>query len=111
MLCLTVIGTAAQPDKASAVAEGYDAFYNLEYEPAMASFEKAHAMDPADPALHNHLAQTLLFRELLRDGALESEIVTGNNSFVRRMNMEPSPEMEKRLITEIDRAIELCAER
>jgi tetratricopeptide (TPR) repeat protein len=102
---------AAQPDKAAIVAEGYDAFYNLEYEPAIASFEKALALDPADPQLHNYLAEGLLFRELFRNGALESEIVTGNNSFVRRVNMEPSPEVEKRFMSEIDRAIKLCTDR
>jgi len=110
LLLLTAL-CAAQPDKAAIVAEGFEAFYNLEYEPAIASFEKALALDPADPQLHNYLAEGLLFRELFRNGALESEIVTGNNSFVRRISMEPSPEVEKRFMSEIDRSLKLCTDR
>jgi tetratricopeptide (TPR) repeat protein len=109
-MCLATL-CIAQPDKAAIVAEGYEAFYNLEYEPAIASFERALALDPADPRLHNHLAEGLLFRELFRNGALESEIVTGNNSFVRRVSMEPSPAAEQRFMSEIELSIKLCADR
>ena len=114
-LCLALLFSApvsaAPPDKAALVAEGYDAFYNLEYEPALKAFEAALALDPADPELHNHLAQTLLFRELFRNGALESEIVTGNNSFVGRLNKEPLPDVERSFHSEIDLAIRLCNQK
>jgi len=56
----------------SAVAQGFDHFYNLEYDQAIADFQRAIAQDPNSPDLHNHLAQTLVFREMYRDGALES---------------------------------------
>jgi tetratricopeptide (TPR) repeat protein len=89
-------------------AEGYEAFYNLDYDQAIADFEKAIAADPNNPNPHNHLAQALLYRELFRNGALESELVTGNNSFLRRPKMNPPPEVEKRFYSEISRAIELA---
>ena len=73
------------------VTEGFDHFYNLEYPEAIADFEKAIAQDPADPQLHDHLAQTLVFQEMFRNGALESEMVSGNNSFLRRPKMNPDP--------------------
>ena len=66
--------------------EGNEAFYNLDYDQSIASYEKALAASPEDPILHNHLAHALLYRELFRDGALESELVSGNNSF------HPAPE-------------------
>ena len=114
-LCLALFFVAlldAVPtDGAALVAKGFDAFYNLEYEPALEAFESALALDPANPELHNHVAQTLLFRELFRNGALESEIVTGNNSFVGRANREPPPDVESRFATEIGEAIRLCNER
>src|SRR5690348_16517625 len=41
----------------SPVESGYDHFYNLEYGPSIADFEKAIAQHPDVPDLHNHLAQ------------------------------------------------------
>ena len=63
------------------IEEGFNHFYNLDYDQAIAAFERAIAHNPASPDLHNHLAQTLIFREMFRNGALESELVSGSNSF------------------------------
>jgi hypothetical protein len=69
------------------VESGFDHFYN--------------------PEMHNHLAQCLVFQEMFRNGALESEMVNGNNSFLRRPKMNPSPETEKRFLDEISKALTL----
>ena len=90
------------------VDEGNEAFYNLDYDESIASYEKALAASPDDPILHNHLAHAVLYRELFRDGALESELVSGNNSFLRRPKLEPSADVEKRFFAQIDRAMQLC---
>jgi len=93
------------------VDEGFSHFYNLEYDEAIACFDKAIAQNPGSPDLHNHLAQTLVFREMFRDGALESELVSGNNSFLRRPKLNPSPETEKRFLDEVAKAIALAERR
>ena len=93
------------------IDEGFDHFYNLEYDEAIATFEKAIAQNPDSPDLHNHLAQSLVFREMYRNGALESELVSGNNSFLRRPKLNPSPETEKRFLGEVAKSIELCEAR
>src|SRR5579863_4317105 len=93
------------------IQEGNEAFYNLDYDQSIASYEKALAASPDDPVLHNHLAHALLYRELFRDGALESELVSGNNSFLRRPKLEPPADVEKRFFAEIDRAILLSQAR
>src|SRR5215472_9013505 len=93
------------------IDEGFEHFYNLEYDEAVAVFEKAIVQNPSSPDLHNHLAQTLIFREMYRDGALESELVSGNNSFLRRPKLNPSPEVEKRILDEIAKAMEICNAR
>ena len=54
------------------------------------------------------MAQTLIFREMFRDGALESELVSGNNSFLRRAKLNPSPETEKRILDEIAKSMSLA---
>src|SRR5438309_5704928 len=89
------------------IEEGFGHFYNLEYDEAIAVFDKAIAQNPSNPDIHNHLAQSLIFREMFRDGALESELVSGNNSFLRRAKLNPSPETEKRILDEIGKAMTL----
>ena len=91
--------------------QGFNHFYNLEYDEAIAVFEKAIAQYPSIPDLHNHLAQSLIFREMFRDGALESELVSGNNSFLRRAKLNPTPEVEKRILDEIGKSMALCEAR
>lgn len=111
-LLLAALPLAAQsPGEQGLVEQGFDHFYNLEYPEAIACFEQAIAQNPSSPDLHNHLAQTLVFQEMFRDGALESELVSGNNSFLRRARMEPSPALEQRFLLEVDRAMSLAQER
>jgi len=93
------------------IDEGFTHFYNLDYDQAIAVFEKAIARYPGLPDLHNHLAQTLIFREMFRNGALESELVSGSNSFLRRPKLNPSPETEKRILDEIAAAMALADAR
>ena len=95
----------------SLAASGFDHFYNLEYDQAIADFETAIARNPNSPDLHNHLAQPIVFREMYRDGALESELVSGANSFLRRPRMNPAPETEKRFLDEIGKAMALSEAR
>lgn len=89
------------------VARGFDHFYNLEYDQSLSIFEQAAAKNPGVPDMHNHIAETLLFREMFRDGALESELVSGDNSFLRRPKLNPSAETERQFLAEVGRALEL----
>jgi tetratricopeptide (TPR) repeat protein len=108
-----LLALAASPlgGQRSLVNEGFTDFYNLDYDQAIAVFEKAIARNPEQPDLHNHLAQTLVFREMYRDGALESELVSGNNSFLRRPKLNPTPQNEKRILDEIAKAMALADAR
>src|SRR5450759_5350323 len=90
------------------IDQGFTHFYNLDYDRAIAVFDQAIARNPGLPDLHNHMAQTLIFREMFRDGALESELVSGSNSFLRRPKLNPSPETEKRILDEIAKAMTLA---
>ena len=92
-------------------AKGFEHFYSLEYDAAIAEFEKEAAAKPADPEPYNHLAQALLYRELYRAGALESELVTGANPFLRRAKMEPRPEDLARFDDAIAKAMKFAQAR
>jgi len=89
------------------VDAGYEHFYNLEFDQALALFNQAIAQDPANPDLHNHAAEAIVFAEMYRNGALESELVTGNNSMLRRAKLNPSPETRRRFLGEISKALDL----
>jgi tetratricopeptide (TPR) repeat protein len=108
---LALFAMAAGMFGATPVESGYEHFYNLEYPEAIADFERAAAQHPDDPELHNHLAQALVFQEMYRDGALESELVSGNNAFLRRPRLNPSAEMERRFLGELARAMTLAQDR
>jgi tetratricopeptide (TPR) repeat protein len=91
--------------------EGWDHFYNLEYDQAQAAFERAIAQDPNSPDLHNHLAQTVVFKEMYRNGALESEMVSGNNSLLRRARLNPSAATRTQFFAELGKSMSLCQAR
>jgi tetratricopeptide (TPR) repeat protein len=92
-------------------ARGMNHFYNLEYDQALVEFERAEQQNPQAIGPHNHVAQTLLYREMYRSGALETELVSGNNPFLRRPKMNPSPVIEKRFSGEIQKALDLANAR
>jgi tetratricopeptide (TPR) repeat protein len=48
---------------------------------------------------------------MFRNGALESELVSGSNSFLRRPKLNPTPETEKRILDEIAKAMALADAR
>jgi tetratricopeptide (TPR) repeat protein len=91
--------------------EGFNHFYNLEYDQALTDFEQAAKQEPNSPNPHNHIAQALLYREMYRNGALESELVSGSNPFLRRKKMNPSAAVEKEFSDEIQKALDLSEAR
>jgi tetratricopeptide (TPR) repeat protein len=93
------------------IARGFDHFYNLEYDQALAEFKAAQKQDPQAIAPYEHIAQTLLYREMYRNGALETELVSGNNPFLRREKMNPTPEVQKEFSDAINKAISLADAR
>jgi tetratricopeptide (TPR) repeat protein len=86
-------------------------FYNLEYDQAISELEKGIARDPNSAALRLYVAQCIQFREMFKVGALESELVSGNNSFLRRPKIDTTPEVEKRFLDEVGKAMELTEAR
>ena len=111
LLCVLLLAAvslrAADGSIQQVIEQGNDAFYNLDFEQSIADYEKAIAAQPENAQFHNHLAHALLYREMFRDGALESELVSGNNSFIRRPKLEPPPDVEKRFFAEIERSMQL----
>jgi len=89
------------------VNPGFEHFYNLEFPQSIAEFRKQLAASPTSADAHNHLAQSILYRELYKVGALETELVTGNNPFVRRAGVNPSVEDQREFDELIAKSLQL----
>lgn len=112
LAALAFLGLVAPVAGGNGPAEtGWEHFYNLEYDQAILAFEKGVAEDPADPGRLNWVAQAILYREMFRSGALESELVSGGNAFLRRPKMNPSAQDQKRFDELIGRSLELSNRR
>ncbi|HMF75286.1 MAG TPA: tetratricopeptide repeat protein [Bryobacteraceae bacterium] len=75
---------------------GWVHFYNNEFDAALMYFERDLKEHPTEAKRFNRVAQAILYREMLRDGALESQLVSGNNPFLRRQKMEMDPQDKQR---------------
>ncbi len=78
--------------------KGFDHFYNLEYDKSIHDFELAQQAHPDDPFAVNHTLAGVIFKELLRIGALDTEAYAGD-SFLTKQNAAPvDPKVRERVI-------------
>src|ERR1700761_7878119 len=103
------IGASLPPDPLE--NPGFLHFYNLEYDEALAVFLAQSAKEPESPDIHNHIAQTILFRQMFRSGALGSDLISSANSFLRRPKMQMSAEDEMQFQREVGKALEISEAR
>jgi tetratricopeptide (TPR) repeat protein len=87
--------------------KGFLHFYNLEYDEAIRAFQQEIRDQPNSARPYNHLAQAVLYRVLFRAGALETQLVSGNNPFLRRAAAEIKPEEKKEFFRCIDKVMAL----
>jgi len=98
-------------DNDTATRKGFDYFYNLEYDKAIREFEAAQQAHPDDPFALNHTLEALIFKELFRTGALDTEAYAGD-SF---LNKKPAAPLDPRVRDQIkqlsDQALALSQAR
>ncbi len=107
LVCALLANAVPEPD----VERAFDHFYNLEYDQALAEFRAAVVAHPDKPELRNNVAQSLLYREMFRNGALESEMVSGNNAFLRRPKLNAPAVVEHEFNTQIATALQLSQDQ
>jgi tetratricopeptide (TPR) repeat protein len=110
-LCLLLCGSAWAQAADVSVSKGFEYFYNLQYNDSIAEFSRQVAQHPNLPDGYNHLAQAVLYSDMFRAGALESELVSGANPFLRRPKVDASAEDQRRFDGAIDRAMDLAQAR
>jgi tetratricopeptide (TPR) repeat protein len=77
--------------------KGFDYFNNLEYEKANKEFEAALKAHPDDPYAVNHVLAGVVFQELYRIGALDTETYS-SDSFVSKKTLAPlDPKVQERV--------------
>lgn len=110
---LLVLTMAVSPAIVSDVraSKGFEHFFNLEYDQSIAEFRRLVSIEPSNPNFHNHVAQAVLYREMFRGGALESELVSGTNPFIRREKLATSGVAKKEFDASINKAMEIAQTR
>jgi len=88
--------------------KGFEHFYNLEYDKAIKEFESAQQAHPNDPFAVNHLLTGVIFRELYRIGALDTEAYA-TDSFINKKLLQPlDPKVQERVKQLSDQALSLA---
>lgn len=101
-------GLAAAPAAAQLLQQGYDHFYNLEYDQALRAFEQLRRLEPNAPSAWNHIAQVVLYREMYRIGGLESQLYGHGDPFLEEKLPPPSAQAEHDFEQNNARALELA---
>jgi tetratricopeptide (TPR) repeat protein len=110
-LIVVLLLAVPAPAARARLSVGLDHFYNLEYDEATAEFRKEAAAKPEDAAAWNHIAMSLLYQEMFRFGALESELVNGTNPFLRREKMNPSLADQREFAAALQKAMAISQAR
>jgi hypothetical protein len=115
LLVTTVTEVWAQPPVTPAndttTRRGFDHFYNMEYDKAIKDFESVAEKHPNDPFPTNYLLSAVLFKELYRVGALNSEAYASDNFLSARAKKPLDPNAQKRIKDLIARTETLTAEK
>src|ERR1700691_1101739 len=77
--------------------KGFDHFYNLDYDKAIRDFEAALQAHPNDPFAVNHLLDAVVFKELYRIGALDTEAYAADNFMNKKLAAPLDPHARDRV--------------
>lgn len=89
---------------------GFEHYYSLEYDRALADFEKVQKAHPEDPVAINHVLQAVFFRELYRAGALETSLYA-SNSFVSKKQVKFPTEVQQQIRQLTEKALKASEQR
>ncbi|HEX7362786.1 MAG TPA: hypothetical protein VF283_20030 [Bryobacteraceae bacterium] len=82
-------------------------FYNADFTTAIACFERELKSKSGDPRAYNHVAEAILYKQLFIHGALESELVSSTNPFLRTPKIKVPPAIASRFKQLIKKSLSL----
>ncbi len=109
-----LLGFADQPSgpTLSPLAKrGFNHFYNMDSDKAIKDFELLVKENPQDPFANNYLLTGVLFKELYRIGALDTETYADDAFLDLKPKRQFDPEVAKRVRDLIARSETLCNEK
>lgn len=89
---------------------GFEHFYNAEYDPAIREFEAALKDHSDDPFAVNHLLTGVMFKEMYRIGALDSELYA-KEGFLHSKQFPIDPKVREQVNELAQRALQLADDR
>jgi tetratricopeptide (TPR) repeat protein len=87
--------------------KGFDHFYNLEYDKAIREFEASQQAHPGDPFAINHTLGAVIFKELYRIGALDTEAYAADSFLTKRLAEPLDPSVAERVRQLTDQSLAL----
>lgn len=87
--------------------KGFDNFYNMDYDKSMREFEAAMQAHPDDPFAVNHLLSAIIFKELYRIGALDTEAYATDNFLTKKYLQPLDPKVHDRVYQLSEQSIRL----
>jgi tetratricopeptide (TPR) repeat protein len=91
----------------SSSRKGADFFYSMDYDRSIHEFESVLATHPDDPFTVNHLLTSVLFKELYRIGALDTELYSGDSFLTKKQFAPTDPKAAARVKELTERATQL----
>jgi tetratricopeptide (TPR) repeat protein len=94
-----------------AVRDGYEHFYNLDYDGAISRFESVLKAHPQDPMAYGYVQMAMVFRELYHQDLLDTTYYA-HDSFLTSKRNVPVPAATRQRIEDLtNTGIRLCDER
>jgi len=125
-LCLAVwvafsVGLSAQAPASAAhsdplsfdpvVRDGYQHFYNLDYDSALARFDQVLKTHPQDPMALDYVLMATIFRELYHQDLLDTTYYAHDSFLTSKRDVPVSREIRNRIESLTNDAINLCDQR
>lgn len=93
------------PSKDPIAKRGFDHFYSSEYDKAIRDFESLTRDHPENPFATNYLLTAVMFKELYRIGALDTESYAENSFLDKKVRRPVDAAARKRVLELIDEAL------
>jgi len=88
------------------VREAFQRFYNLDYDGAIARFEKIQAQHPSDPIATDYLLDATLFKELNRLDLLDTTFYANDGFLTGKHTVIEDPKVRDQIKTLSDKAVD-----
>ena len=93
------------------VREGYEHFYNLDYEGTLSRFDAVLKAHPRDPMAYGYVLMATVFRELYHQDLLDTTYYAHDNFLTSKRNVPVPDATRQRIEWLTDTGVKLCDER